>query len=400
MHSGRAAELADAWVRDNWDPALTLGAWWRRLADAGYAAPELSRDAGGLGLDAAGTQAIRRVLADRGCMGPPGGIGMMLAAPTIAAHGTPEQIATLVPPILDGRHAWCQLFSEPNAGSDLASLECRAMRDGDEWVVTGQKVWTSGGQLADMGMLLARTDPTAPKRRGITWFAFPMRQAGVDVRPLREMTGEAVFNEVFIDGARVADAARIGAVNEGWKVAGTTLAVERSRLGSAKVDLPAESPGELAGRLDLPVGSLVGPATKGEDFLAGTHLGLDDVEAWIDLARNLQRLDDPVVREGLTKLSSLVRISWWSAQRAGNAPFPGADNVAKLAMSELFRRFRDVGNTIIGADGMLDASASATGGAVQTLTLFSPAPAIYGGTDQIQRNILAERVLGLPREPT
>ncbi len=342
---------------------------------------------------------MRQVLADAGCMGPPGGIGMMLAAPTIATHGTPEQIARSAAPILSGEQAWCQLFSEPNAGSDLASLECRAVQDGDEWIINGQKVWTSGGHLADMGMLLARTDPAAPKRQGISWFAFSMRQPGVEVRPLREMTGEAVFNEVFLDDARVADAARIGPLNQGWAVAATTLATERSRLGSAKVDLPAETPGATAGRLGRHVGELLATASRGEDFLAGTHLGAVNVTQWTDLARRLGRLDDPQVRAGLAELHTLVQINWWSAQRSAARPVPGADNVAKLAMSELFRRFREVGTLIVGADGMLAADASSNGGAVQTLTLLSPAPGIYGGTDQVQRNIIGERVLGLPREP-
>jgi alkylation response protein AidB-like acyl-CoA dehydrogenase len=390
---------ARAWVQTNWEPSLRLGEWWRRLADAGYAAPELPITAGGLGLDPDQVVAVRQVLAEAGCMGPPGGIGMMLAAPTIATHGTPEQIAQYVAPILSGEHAWCQLFSEPNAGSDLASLECRAVRDGDEWIINGQKVWTSGGHLADMGMLLARTDPSAPKRQGISWFAFPMHQPGVDVRPLREMTGEAVFNEVFLDDARVPDAARIGPVNQGWSVAATTLATERSRLGSAKVDLPAETPGMTAGRLDRRVGELLATARRGEDFLAGTHLGTDDVAQLTDLARLLVRLDDPLVRTGLAELHTLVQVNWWSAKRTAARPVNGADNLAKLAMSELFRRFREVGNLIVGADGMLAPSASSNGGTVQTLTIFSPAPAIYGGTDQVQRNIIGERVLGLPREP-
>ncbi len=140
----------------------------------------------------------------------------MLAAPTIATHGTPEQKAELIPPILDGTVAWCQLFSEPGAGSDLAGLQTKAVKDGDEWIVTGQKVWTSGGQHADKGMLIARTNPEAPKHQGITYFVFDMHQPGVEVRPLREMTGRALFNEVFFDEARVRDADILGDLNNGW----------------------------------------------------------------------------------------------------------------------------------------------------------------------------------------
>jgi len=248
-----------------------------------------------------------------------------------------------------------------------------------------------------MGMLLARTDPGAPKREDITWFALPMRQPGVEVRPLREMTGDAVFNEVFLREARVSDRDRIGDLHDGWRVAATTLAVERASLGSAKVDLPAESPGTLGGRLGLRVGSLVEAPGKGDDFLSGTHLGIHDVEHWADLARKAGRHHDPHVRDGLARLHTLVRIAWWSAQRGDQ--IAGAANLAKLAMSDLFRHFREVGGLVVGAEGMLAPEASPTGGVVQRLTVFSPAPAIYGGTDQIQRNLIGERILGLPREP-
>ena len=159
-------------------------------------------------------------------------MGLLLAAPTIATHGTQEQIDLYVRDIVTGQQAWCQLFSEPQAGSDLAGLQTRAVLDGDEWIVNGQKVWTSGGQYADLGMLLARTDPGVPKHQGISYFAFDMLQPGVDVRPLKEMTGHRLFNEVFITDARVADAALIGGVNKGWAAANTTLINERAGLGS------------------------------------------------------------------------------------------------------------------------------------------------------------------------
>ena len=179
-----AAEVetsAGEWVDAHWDPDLTVAAWWQLLAEHRYSHPMMPEDAGGRGWGRDLAQAVVRAIADRDALGPPSGLGMNLAAPTIAEHGTPEQIATYVPPILNGQQAWCQLFSEPGAGSDLAGLATRAERDGDEWIVNGQKVWTSGGQVADLGMLVARTDVDLPKHQGMSYFAFDMLQDGVDV---------------------------------------------------------------------------------------------------------------------------------------------------------------------------------------------------------------------------
>ena len=224
------AELS-AWLDENWDPDLTVREWWARLAAGNWAHPAQPAEAGGRGYSRNLMAAVNTTMADATVLGPPMGLGYMLAAPTVAVHGTPEQVDRLVPPILDGSVGWCQLFSEPGAGSDLAGLQTKAVRDGDEWVVTGQKVWTSGGHVADKGMLIARTDVDAPKHQGITYFAIDMDQPGIEVRPLREMTGDALFNEVFLDEARVAHADVIGGLGAGWAVANTTLAVERASLG-------------------------------------------------------------------------------------------------------------------------------------------------------------------------
>ncbi|HEY1827045.1 MAG TPA: acyl-CoA dehydrogenase family protein, partial [Acidimicrobiales bacterium] len=212
-----------SWLKDNWDPDLTVGEWWERLGLAGWSAPGLPENAYGKGISRADAVAVAGEITAFGALGAPAGLGLLLAAPTIATHGTPEQIDLYVKEIVTGQKAWCQLFSEPQAGSDLAGLQTKAVKDGDEWIINGQKVWTSGGQYADMGMLLARTNPEVPKHQGISWFAFDMIQDGVDVRPLREMTGHALFNEVFLTDARVADAALIGGVNNGWAAANTTL---------------------------------------------------------------------------------------------------------------------------------------------------------------------------------
>src|SRR5262245_42094452 len=221
-----------AWLEESWDPDHTVEEWWRRLGLSGWAAPGLPTNAYGKGLNRNDAVACQNALAEFGALGAPGGLGLLLAAPTIAAHGTQEQIDLYVRDIVTGQKAWCQLFSEPGAGSDLAGLQTRAVKDGDEWIVTGQKVWTSGGQVADLGMLIARTDADVPKHQGITYFAIDMHQKGIEVRPLVEMTGHAMFNEVFLEEAVTPDSALIGGLNNGWAAANTTLMNERASLGS------------------------------------------------------------------------------------------------------------------------------------------------------------------------
>src|SRR6056297_1627429 len=254
--SGDVVEEVRAWLEQNWDPDLTVAEWWERLGLAGWAAPTLPEHAYGRGLSRGDAVQVQQTIAEFGALGAPGGLGLLLAVPTIATHGTPEQIEHYVRDIVTGQRAWCQLFSEPGAGSDLAGLQAKAMRDGDEWIVNGQKVWTSGGHVADMGMLIARTDADVPKHQGITYFAIDMHQAGCDVRPLRELTGRALFNEVFLSDARVPADALIGGLNNGWAVANTTLAHERAGLGSGGGSSGASAavPGTVAGQLDTRAG--------------------------------------------------------------------------------------------------------------------------------------------------
>ena len=389
----------EAFVDENWIPDLTVGEWWKVLSAARFASPSLPESAGGRDFGRALAAVVSSVLAERQVLGPPTGLGRMLAAPTIAAHGSADQIGRFIPKILDGSVGWCQLFSEPNAGSDLAGLQCRADRDGDEWIISGQKVWTSGGQVADWGMLLARTDPDAPKHKGISWFAFEMDQPGVEVRPLREMTGRALFNEVFIDEARVADANIIGGANNGWAVANATLMFERASLGSAGRQPAGAVPGSKGKALNR-------PATDFSEKLPSDGgvpgLGSDLWWRYVELARKNGRIQDAVLRDELMQLYSLIEINRASVLRARDArQRTGAEpNIGKLVMSELFRRFRDVGLSVIGADGMLAGrSDGQSGGMIGEIALFSPGPSIYGGTDEIQRNIMGERVLGLPKEP-
>jgi alkylation response protein AidB-like acyl-CoA dehydrogenase len=413
--SGDLIDELRAWLEQNWDPDLTVREWWERLGLAGWAAPGLPSHAYGRGLSRNDAVRVQNEIAEFGALGAPGGLGLLLAAPTIATHGTQEQIDHYVRRIVTGVDAWCQLFSEPGAGSDLAGLTTRAVRDGDEWIVNGQKVWTSLGHLADLGMLIARTDPDVPKHQGITWFAFDMHQPGVEVRPLREMTGHAMFNEVFLTDARVPANAVIGEVNAGWAVANTTLMHERAGLGAGGGSAAAgvALPGSVAGQLDRRAGDFVGGAPRrrggGGGLLGGPKL-------IVDLAKGSGATRDPVLRQDLMRLHTMGELARFNnlrlkaAKRAGR-DIPGMPNLAKLAMSDMMRLSRDLGLRIVGAAGTLHAYESEQQRAIEEATgnpflpmvtgmaLWAQAPPIYGGTDQIQKNIIGERVLGLPKEP-
>ena len=246
----------------------------------------------------------------------PMGMGIGLVSPTIATHGTREQIERYIPDAVTGRLSWCQLFSEPGAGSDLAGLSTRAVRDGDVWVVNGQKVWTSGGHFADLGMLLARTDPTVPKHQGISWFAFDMHQPGVEVRPLREMTGNTMFSEVFFTDAVVRDDACIGEVNNGWTVANTTLFHERSGMG-ARVAARSSSVHE---RARWPATSTSEQVTSCADrarrrAVRPAKRGTSPAAMYIALAREFGKDTDPVVRQRLAQAHILGEVTRLNSER-------------------------------------------------------------------------------------
>ncbi len=408
----------DEWLDANWNPDLTVAEWWQLLGQSGWASPSLPTSAFGKDLSRNESIAVSNRIAERGALGAPGGLGMLLAAPTIATHGTPEQIERFVRPIVMGAQAWCQLFSEPGAGSDLAGLGCRAVKDGDEWVVNGQKVWTSGGHYADMGMLIARTNPDSPKHQGITWFSIDMHQPGlVDVRPLREMTGRALFNEVFLTDARVDDDAIIGGLHNGWAVANTTLAYERSGLGAGgSSGVALANPGTIAGDLPKRAGDFVrAPRSPGSGGGGAMTAGAQAM--FVELAKQNGKIHDPNIRQALMRLHTLGEIGRYTtlrlkAEKAAGRDIPGAGNIGKLSMSEIVRQSRDLGLAITGGYGMLHAYDStqrraldeATGqpmlGFITEMALFAQAPPIYGGTDQVQRNIIGERVLGLPKEPS
>jgi len=411
------AEL-DEWLHANWDPDITVAEWWERLGLSGWGAPMWPEEWYGKDLNRHESVAVQNRIAEFGALPAPGGLGLLLAGPTIIDHGTDEQKRTLVKDIITGQKAWCQLFSEPGAGSDLAGLQAKAIKDGDEWIVNGQKVWTSGGHVADMGMLIARTDPDQPKHQGITYFAVDMHQEGMDVRPLKEMTGRAMFNEVFMSDVRVPDAWVIGGLNNGWRVANTTLMHERSGLGAGGGSAAASlaTPGTVAGDLGKRVGDFVREPDPRRATGGGVTPARGGANGLIELAKANGKVQDGTVRQDLMRLHTLYELARMSnlrakAARAAKKDIPGLPNIMKLSMSEILRQTRDTGLRILGPAATLHGYdgesakkvAEATGNPFLSMltetALFSPGPAIYGGTDQIQRNIIGERVLGLPKEP-
>jgi alkylation response protein AidB-like acyl-CoA dehydrogenase len=346
-----------------------LRAWQRTKQEAGYGSITWPVELGGAGLTPAHEQRFLRLEReyDTPARHEAVAITLDLVGPTILTCGSPEQQARYLPPLRRTNEMWCQLFSEPDAGSDLASVATRADRDGDHWVITGQKVWTSGAQFADFGYVLARSDPGAPRHAALTAFLVPMAAPGVEVRPLRQMTGGASFNEVFLDGLRVPDSARIGAVGEGWRAAITTLGFERMA------------------------------ATRSSGG------GRDPLDLLVLVARRLGRTDDPVVRQRLADAWIGRRVRSWtmrraaSTLRAGGIPGPEG-SIGKLAMTEGLRHLAGTAALVLGPRLLADAEEWGTY-AWGELVNGVPGVRIAGGSDEIQRTIVAERVLGLPREP-
>jgi alkylation response protein AidB-like acyl-CoA dehydrogenase len=398
---GDIVEEFRTWLDDNWDPDQTVADWWDRLGRAGWSAPTWPVEWYGKGVSRDEANRLSQALSEHGALGPPGGLGLLLAGPTIVTHGDDEQRARFLVDIVTGQKAWCQLFSEPGAGSDLAGLQTKAIQDGDEWIVDGQKVWTSGGQYADLGMLLARTDPDVPKHQGISYFGLDMDQPGIDVRPLKEMTGRALFNEVFISEARVADADLLGGRNNGWAVANTTLMHERTGLGAGGGSAAASAalPGTKADHLDRRAGDFV----RERRARGGGMFGRSSTFL-LDVARGTGAIEQASVRQDLMRLHTMNEIARFTnlrlkAAKEQGQSLPSAANTAKLSMSRITRLSRDLGLQILGPAGTLMGTDAPHGGMLQEMALFAPAVSIYGGSDEIQKNIIGERVLGLPGEP-
>ena len=347
----------------------TARTWARAVFDAGFGWITGPVRYGGRGLPAEYRRIYHSVAAEyRTPSLSVFGIGLGMVAPTILAHATDEVKEAYLRSLYRGDIVACQLFSEPSSGSDLASLQTRAVRDGDEWVINGQKVWTSGAQLSDIGEIICRTDPELPKHRGLTGYVVDMRAPGVEVRPLRQMTGGASFNEVFFTDVRVPDSHRLGDVNGGWTVALTTLMNERAAIGGG--------------------GGGVGPSIT-------TRL--------IELARAMGRTGDPLVRQQLAEIVINERVAGYTNQRAmariaaGQLPGPEM-SLSKLSLTANMVRSSTALSSLLGPALVADTGAWGTFAWSQFL-LGVPGMRIAGGSDEVMRNIIGERVLGLPKEP-
>lgn len=416
----RVRSEVQSWLGGNWTGEHDLVAWRELLTDAGWMVPSWPVGQLGRGLPAWADAVVAEAVRSHGAVGAPVGAGMSLVVPTLHVHASEAVRRELMRPTLTGALTWCQLFSEPVAGSDLAGLRTTAVLDGDEWVVNGQKVWNTSAHHADYGLLLARTDWDQPKHRGLTMLLIPMRQPGVEVRPLRQMNGHASFNEVFMTDARVPAHHSVGAAGDGWRVALTTLAHERrfgamgrprfAGVGRAVEQARREAEDHFAtyswypqraGRVDLLVPRAQASGATGavaRDTVARDTLAMDSFATGA-VAR------DAVARDTVVRALSMQRISGWTASRATAARAlgrePGAEgSIGKLAMSVVARAAHRAHTALVGAEGMLTGPTTAEGGLIAEVLVSTPAQSIAGGTDEIQRNILGERMLGLPPEPS
>jgi alkylation response protein AidB-like acyl-CoA dehydrogenase len=337
--------------------------WERRLGEHGWIGLGWPAEHGGRGATLMRQVVFHEEYARASAPHRVNHIGENLLAPTLLACGSDEQRARFLPPIRTGDELWCQGYSEPDAGSDLANVKTRAVRDGDDWVVTGQKVWTSLAHVADWCFVLARTDPDASKHAGLSYLLVPMHQARIEVRPIVQITGTSEFNEVFFDGARTSAANVVGAPGDGWRVAMATLGFER------------------------------GVATLGQQV--GFARELDRV---IALAGETGAIDDPYVADRITRSWIDLRAMRYTALRMLSVQTPGVEaSISKLLWSGWHQRLGELAMLVRGADATVAGGADGELDDLQRLYLFSRADTIYGGSDEIQRGIIATRMLGLPR---
>tara|TARA_Y100001936_G_scaffold246225_1_gene289735 strand:+ start:6342 stop:7595 length:1254 start_codon:yes stop_codon:yes gene_type:complete len=400
--STAAIDQAREWLHEH-PPSDQRAEWLESLVDSGWAAPSWPREWFGRGLsadEARSTDAVFRSVKFPVDVGPSGqkadsvfggddvqGWGqdvVNLWAATVASHAGDDLKREVLRDLLLGRTAMCLLYSEPGAGSDLAGVRTTAVRDGDEWIINGQKVWTSGGRQADYAFLIARTDLDQPKHRGLSFFFLPMKQAGIEVRPLRQATGDSRFNEVFLTDARVPALNMLGALNGGWWVLTSALAYERAAMGASQRRRATDR------------------SHKERDVGSEAPAPIPDL-VLVELAQSNGRAQEPEIRQELMRLHGWRTVNEWNNRRAKTAIEQGTStpivSLGKLAMSRMLHFAGSLQARILGAEATL---AGASYGASEDATyamLNAYFTSIGGGTDQIQRNIIGERILGLPKEP-
>jgi len=386
-----------AWFHSSWDPDLSLLQWRALLVDAGWAVPSWAEEWFGKGLPAWADRVAHQAIRGAGGVATPLGAGVGLVAPTMYDHASGDLKRKYLRRTLTGELTWCQLFSEPGAGSDLAGLQATALLDGDEWVVNGQKVWNTSADHADMAILVARSDWDAPKHAGLTYFLLDMHQPGIEVRPIRQMNNHSSFNEVFLTDARIPHDNVVGDVGGGWAVARGTLAHERSFATNREVHF---APGAT--------GRVIDEAKDEAAEYNRTYVWYPQRQGRFDLvlerATAMGKTHDAVLRQAMMQLLAFQRAAEWTAGRAHAARAlgrpPGSEgSIGKLALSEVARRCNHVHSMISGANGMLSETDDPIDAVIAEVLVSTPAQSIAGGTDEIQHNILGENVLGLPKEP-
>ncbi len=386
------------WLAANWDPEMSLVAWRNKLVDSGWGMPQWPEAWCGRGLSLGLVRAVEEEFASIGAVGVAKSGVRLLAAATLLEHGTDRQKEKYLRRILTGEDTWCQLFSEPGSGSDLAGATTRAELHGDYWLINGQKVWTTSAHHANHGLLLARTDWDAPKHEGLSFFVIDIKQLGVDVQPLKQMNGHASFNQVFFTEAQVPAENLVGRVNEGWKVAVTTLAHERR--GADGLNAPSRR-GARTGRIYEEERRELETANQPYKWYPQRAGRVDLI---LDRAKETGANQDPHVRQEIAKLMIMAKSAEWTARRARAAQQQGRPqgpegSLGKLAASHVARAAAHVHTLMTGADALLTGPESPRNGIIAEILVSVPAISIAGGTDEIQRNIIAERVLDLPKEP-
>ena len=386
------------WLKANWDPSLGLLEWRTKLIESGWGAPHWPKRWYGRDLPVGFVPVVDDEFEAIGAVGV-AKIGIRtLAAATILAHGTDLHKEKFLRRILTGEDTWCQLFSEPGSGSDLAGAQTRAERRGNKWVVNGQKVWNTSAHRADWGLLLARTNMDVVKHKGLAYFIINMRQPGVEVVPLKQMNGHASFNQVFFTDAEVEPEMLVEEDGDGWKIATTTLMHERRGADGLGRHAKASSRPERIYREEA-----AEIAIALEPYIwYPQRMGRSDL--LIERAKATGANTDPVVRQEIAKVLIMAKCAEWTARRARAAQASGRPqgpegSIGKLAASYVARACNQVHTMISGADAMLTGRDGPMGGVIAEILISTPAISIAGGTDEIQKNIISERVLNMPKEP-